>query len=118
MLSGQTVSPYPLVPNPMIALSLFRNPVFAAANVAKIACYLGIMAGLFLAPFYFQRALGFTPGETGRAMLPFPIALSLASLTMGPLSDRIGWRVSRKFLSTPFSTSDKGADAIPSMSTT
>lgn len=81
------------VPNPMIALSLFRNPVFAAANAAKIACYLAIMAGLFLAPFYFQRALGFTAGETGRAMLPFPIALSLASLTMGPLSDRIGWRV-------------------------
>lgn len=80
------------VPYPMIDLSLFRSPVFAAANLAKVACYLAIMAGLFLAPFYFQRALGLSPAETGRAMLPFPIALSLASLTMGPLSDRIGWR--------------------------
>ena len=80
------------VRHPMIALALFRHPVFAAANGAKVGCYLSLMAAMFLAPFYFQRALGLGPAQIGLAMLPFPIGLSLSSLIMGPLSDRVGWR--------------------------
>ena len=81
------------VRHPMIALSLFSPPVFAASNLAKVGCYLSLMAAMFLAPFYFQRALGLGPSQIGLAMLPFPIGLAVSSLIMGPLSDRVGWRV-------------------------
>lgn len=81
------------VRHPMIALSLFRHPVFASANLAKIFCYMAMFTALFALPFYFRRVLDFAPAQVGLAMLPAPIALLLASLTMGPLSDRVGSRV-------------------------
>ena len=80
------------VRHPMIALALFGHPVFAAANAAKVACYLSLMAAMFLTPFYAQRALGLSPAQTGLAMVPFSIAHVIGSLVTGPLSDRIGSR--------------------------
>ena len=80
------------VRHPMIALSLFGHPVFAAANLAKVACYLSLMAAMFLTPFYAQRALGLSAAQAGLAMLPFSVAHAIGSLVMGPLSDRIGSR--------------------------
>jgi EmrB/QacA subfamily drug resistance transporter len=83
------------IESPMIAMSLFANPVFTAANAAKVMCYLAMMSATFLAPFYYLRSLGMAPSEVGLAMLPLAVALTTASLIMGPLSDRIGDRVIR-----------------------
>jgi MFS family permease len=47
----------------------------------------------FLLPFFFQRALGYSPALTGLAMTAFPIALAAGSLIGGPLSDRVGSHV-------------------------
>ncbi|MBX5490074.1 MAG: MFS transporter [Chloroflexi bacterium] len=80
------------VKHPMIALSLFRHPVFAAANVAKVCCYASFMSATFLAPFYLQEVLGLAPGQVGVALAPVPIALSVSALGMGALSDRVGTR--------------------------
>lgn len=77
---------------PMLALSLFAHREFAAANAAKVCGYLSMMCGLFTAPFYLQRVLDLTPAQVGLALTPVPIGLTVASLTMGPLSDRIGSR--------------------------
>lgn len=77
---------------PMIALELFRHPVFAAANVAKVCCYAGFMSATFLVPFYLERALGLPPSQVGLALAPVPLALSVSALAMGALSDRVGTR--------------------------
>jgi len=81
------------VPQPMLPLTLFRSRVFAAANAAKMCGYFAMMATLFTLPFYLERALGFTPAQIGVGLTPIPIALSAASLIMGPLSDRIGSQI-------------------------
>ena len=66
----------------MIALALFRHPVFAAANGAKVGCYLSLMAAMFLAPFYFQRALGLSPYGSRREGAAWPsAAIRLLSAT-------------------------------------
>jgi predicted MFS family arabinose efflux permease len=79
-------------PSPMIALSLFANPVFSAANLAMVCCYVCMMSAMFLSPFYYERVLGYTPAEIGLAFLPIPIGLSISSMAMGPLADRVGTR--------------------------
>jgi len=80
------------VAQPMIALALFRHPVFAAANAAKVCCYAAFMSAMFLVPFYLERALGLLPSQVGAALAPIPLALSVSALAMGALSDRVGPR--------------------------
>ncbi len=81
------------VPAPMIQLAMFRERVFAAANLAKIFAYMVMASITFLMPFYLEDALGFSPNRVGLALTPLPIALSIGSLVAGPLSDKVGSHV-------------------------
>jgi predicted MFS family arabinose efflux permease len=78
------------VSDPTIDLGLFRNRVFAGSNAAKVFSYTAMSSVTFLLPFFFQRALGYSPALTGVAMTAFPIALAAGSMIGGPLSDRVG----------------------------
>jgi MFS family permease len=77
----------------MVDLRLFRSRGFAAGNLAKVVAYLAFGAHTFLLPFYMYRALGLTPETLGWTLTPLPIGMLVASLTFGPLSDRIGTRL-------------------------
>jgi EmrB/QacA subfamily drug resistance transporter len=79
--------------DPTIDLKLFRNRVFAGANAAKVFSYGAMSSVTFLMPFYLERALGFSPTQTGLAMTALPVALAAGSMTGGPLSDRFGSHV-------------------------
>jgi EmrB/QacA subfamily drug resistance transporter len=79
--------------DPTIDLRLFQNRIFAGANAAKVFSYSAMSSVTFLAPFYLERALGFSPALTGLGMTAFPIALAIGSMTGGPLSDRVGSHV-------------------------
>lgn len=67
-------------PNPMLDLSLFRNPQVAAAMALVALNFLALMGQFFFLAFYLQAARGFTPLHAGLALLPLAVGqLAFAS---------------------------------------
>ena len=77
------------MPAPLIPVDLFRNPVFALSVTASICAFAAFAITFVALPFYFQTALGRDQVETGLLMTPWPVALGLAAMLAGRLSDRI-----------------------------
>jgi len=80
------------VTDPMINLSLFRNPVFSLSLTASFMSFLAGAFNFLLLPFYMQNVLGFDPQRTGLTLIASPIVLSLVAPLSGRLSDRLGSR--------------------------
>lgn len=76
--------------NPLIDLSLYGNPFFAAANLAGLISYILLFSVNVLMPFYLDHVLNYSPVRTGLFMTPIPLALALIAPLSGRLSDRIG----------------------------
>jgi hypothetical protein len=77
-------------PSPMMPLIMFRSSTFSGANLLTFFLYGALGGALFLLPFNLQQVQGFSPVETGAAMLPFIILLSTLSRWSGGLIPRYG----------------------------
>lgn len=80
------------VESPMLALSLFRDAVFAVASLARYTAFLGMSSVRFLMPFYLEWVLGFGTGSVGLILGPAAICMILTGPISGRLADRYGWR--------------------------
>jgi EmrB/QacA subfamily drug resistance transporter len=78
---------------PMLDLTLFQNPRFAAANAETLIVYAALGGALFLMSIDLQQALGYSPLAAGAALLPPTAVLLLLSTPMGRLSQRTGPRL-------------------------
>jgi EmrB/QacA subfamily drug resistance transporter len=80
-------------PSPLVDLHLFRRRLFISSLGASLLSFWMSGAHTFVAPFFLQNILGFSPSKVG--MLIFPVALT--AMVMAPLggrlSDRIGVKV-------------------------
>ena len=78
---------------PLVPLSLFRNPTFSLAVIASIATGIAMFgASVFLSQFM-QLARGATPTEAGLMTIPMIAGLLLASVGVGALITRFGrWK--------------------------
>lgn len=76
---------------PMIDLSLFRNPLFSLNLLMSIVVFLALSGG-FLVPFFLQMAQGRSPREMGLMMMVLPICMGGFAMLSGSLSDRFGPR--------------------------
>ena len=81
------------VSNPLLDLGLFRNRLFAIANLSQFLNGLARMGLLFLLVFFFQGPEGKDPVMAGVLVLPLPIAMFVFSPVSGLLSDHIGSRL-------------------------
>ena len=79
-------------PAPMLPLSLFRRPGFAAANAVSFFMYAGLFGSLFLMAQFLQTALGHSPLGTGLRLLPWTAAPMVVAPVAGALADRYGNR--------------------------
>ncbi len=75
--------------DPLIDVKLFQDRMFARANAAQFAGFLGFSGGLFLLPFFLQSVRGMTPLEAG--FMTFPQAIGVA--TIAPVIARIYPRI-------------------------
>ena len=80
------------IPQPMLQLRLFRNPIVALSSASIVLFYCGWNSTLFLMPFYLQRVRGFDPRDVGLFIIPNFACLAVFGWVAGRLSDRIGWR--------------------------
>jgi DHA2 family multidrug resistance protein-like MFS transporter len=74
--------------NPMLAVELFRVPIFSISIVASMMTYTAQGLAYVSLPFFFQNVLGKTPLESGLLLSAWPLTALIVAIRMGPISDR------------------------------
>ncbi len=80
-------------PEPMLPLRLFASRQFSAANAVTFVVYAALGGLLFLVPTVLQVVHGYSPLESGTALLPVTVIMLLLSSRSGKLAARIGPRL-------------------------
>ena len=74
--------------HPMLAVELFRVPIFSVSVLASSATYASQSIAYVALPFFFQNVLGKTPWESGLLLSAWPCASLAVAMRMGRISDR------------------------------
>ncbi len=77
---------------PMLDLTLFRDRVFASANLTHVLTVAGLVGTLFLVPLYLQDLRGLSAWESGLTSFPQAVGLVCAMPVAGFLYPRLGAR--------------------------
>lgn len=77
-------------PEPLIRLSLFRNPVFARGVAVGGMMVFAMLGSTVFLPLYFQLVLGMDPAAAGAMMLPQVVGMVLTSVVGGRIVARLG----------------------------
>ncbi|HEY7849627.1 MAG TPA: DHA2 family efflux MFS transporter permease subunit, partial [Ktedonobacterales bacterium] len=80
------------VSSPIVPLSLFRERVFASANLSLTLSFLALFAVSFMMPFYLEQLRDFSLIESGLLLTPLPLTIAIFAPFSGRLADRIGTR--------------------------
>src|SRR5581483_1727359 len=75
---------------PMLDLSLFRNPRFTAASASVAISFFALSGFIFLVTQYFQFLKSYGPLSTGVRLLPVASCVAAASILGTRLAVRIG----------------------------
>src|SRR5947209_2258891 len=63
--------------SPMLPLSFFRIPTFAAANVVAASVFFALFGTVFFLTLYLQDVHGYSPVAAGIRLFPFPVMILL-----------------------------------------
>jgi EmrB/QacA subfamily drug resistance transporter len=77
---------------PLLDLTLFRNGTFTGANIVAILVTLAMFGIFVFFPIYMQTFLGWSPIQSGAALLPWTILIVIFAPIAGKLTDRVGSR--------------------------
>lgn len=92
VLTGAFIAWEARVSEPMLAIKLFADPTFAAANIAIFMLTAALFSTVFFLAQYLQITLGYSPLGAGLRFLPWTLTLFVIAPTAGRLTDRIGSR--------------------------
>jgi len=80
-------------PAPMLPLDLFTARQFTATNLVTFVVYAALGGTLFLLPVQLQQVCGYSPLQSGTALLPVTVIMLALSARSGRLAARIGPRL-------------------------
>ncbi|MEP6697897.1 MAG: DHA2 family efflux MFS transporter permease subunit, partial [Pseudonocardiales bacterium] len=80
-------------PAPLLPLAVFRSRQFSGANLVTFVVYGALGGGLFLVPVHLQQVAGYSPIQSGTALLPVTLVMLVFSARSGALAARIGPRL-------------------------
>ncbi len=75
---------------PIIPLRLFRNRVFSVGNAFAFLAGIVMFGTIIFLPVYLQTVKGFSPTQSGLALLPAIVGIFSTSITSGQLISRTG----------------------------
>jgi EmrB/QacA subfamily drug resistance transporter len=75
---------------PILPLHLFRNAIFRVANMFGFLCGMVLFGTIIFLPLYLQAVKGFTPTQSGLALLPAVIGIFSTSIAAGQMISRTG----------------------------
>ena len=78
---------------PMLDLSLFRNPRFTAASGSVAISFFALSGFIFLVTQYFQFLKGYGPLSTGVRLLPVATSVAISSILGTRLTVQVGTKV-------------------------
>src|SRR3954468_9115821 len=79
--------------HPMLPLGLFARRNFAFGNAETFAMYGGLGVTFFFLVLFLQQVVGYTPLQSGFALLPTTLVMFALSRRVGRLADRHGPRL-------------------------
>jgi Na+/melibiose symporter-like transporter len=71
-------------------VSLFRNPAFSAAAAALGLNFFALLGATFYLVFYLQGVRGYSPLQSGAALIPVAIGMALMAPRSSGLAERFG----------------------------
>jgi EmrB/QacA subfamily drug resistance transporter len=80
-------------PSPMLPLRLFKRRNFSFANLETLTVYAGLSTLTFFLVLYLQQIAGYTPLQSGLALVPITLVLFVLSPRIGRLTIRLGPRL-------------------------
>jgi EmrB/QacA subfamily drug resistance transporter len=78
---------------PMLDLSLFRNPAFAGVSVVAFVLSAAMFSMFLYLTLYIQNGLGYTPFETGLRFLPLTVISFFVAAAAGRLTHAVAPRI-------------------------
>ena len=78
---------------PMVDVRLFRRVRFTSGISSSLLAFLVLFGLLVVAPFYFERAIGYGTIRTGLELMVMPVALGVVAPWSGRMADRHGVRL-------------------------
>ncbi len=81
------------LPVPMLAIDLFKRPIFALSSSASLCAFMAQGLAVVVLPFYFINVMGFSQVMAGLLLSPWPIAAGIMSHISGRMADRVPIRV-------------------------
>ncbi len=78
------------VKEPILPMSLFRNPIFRVSTSFGFLVAMAMFGAMVFLPIYLQVVDGMTPTESGLAMIPMVVGLFSASISCGQYMSRTG----------------------------
>jgi Na+/melibiose symporter-like transporter len=79
--------------HPALDVSLFRNPAFSAAAAALGLNFFALLGATFYLVFYLQGVRGYSPLQSGAALIPVAIGMALMAPRSSGLAERFGAKV-------------------------
>lgn len=73
---------------PILPVDLLARPVLALSTAGALTAFMASMTLLIAMPFRLERAFGFSPGEVGIVLAPWPLTTMIVAPLAGALSDR------------------------------
>jgi EmrB/QacA subfamily drug resistance transporter len=76
--------------HPALDVSLFRNPAFSAASAALGLNFFALMGATFYLVYFLQGLRGYSPLQSGAALIPVATAMALMATRSSRLAERFG----------------------------
>jgi len=76
-------------PHPIMPVDLLRLPVLALSGAGAFCAFIAASLLILSMPFRLQHGFGFTPGEVGAMIAPWPLTTMIVAPTAGALSDKV-----------------------------
>lgn len=74
---------------PILPVDLLNRPVIGPAVIGSVMAFIASMVVLLSMPFRLEKVFGFSPGEVGAVISPWPLGMMALGPIAGILSDRI-----------------------------
>jgi DHA2 family multidrug resistance protein-like MFS transporter len=75
--------------HPIMPVDLLRLPVLALSSGGALCAFMASMLLLLSLPFRLQHGYGFSPGEVGAVIAPWPMTTMFVAPAAGALSDKV-----------------------------
>lgn len=73
---------------PILPVDLLAKPVLALSTLGGLTAFIASMTVILSLPFRLQLHFGFSPGEVGAMITPWPLGMMIVAPLAGALSDR------------------------------